>query len=58
MPDSQEATSPVGPLIREIVIASLGEFVDRVTPDEPDRVTGRRRDTGVYRGARKRMLRC
>lgn len=51
MPDSQEATSPVGPPIREIVIASLGEFVDRVTPDEPDRVTGRRRDTGVYRGA-------
>ncbi|HXT18886.1 MAG TPA: FRG domain-containing protein [Gemmatimonadaceae bacterium] len=35
----------------EIVIRSLGEFVDRVTPAEPDAVSGRRRDTGVYRGA-------
>ena len=34
-----------------ITIHSLGEFVDRVTPAEPDRVTGRRRDLGVYRGA-------
>ena len=33
------------------VIHSLGELVDRVTPSEPDRVTGRRRDTGVYRGS-------
>lgn len=31
-------------------IHSLGELIDRVTPDEPDPVTGRRRDSGVYRG--------
>jgi hypothetical protein len=37
--------------IREIEIGTLGEFVDRVTPEAPDPVTGRRRDTGVYRGA-------
>lgn len=37
--------------VREIVVHSLGEFVDVVTPREPDRQTGRRRDTGVYRGA-------
>ena len=37
--------------IREVVVRSLGEFVDVVTPREPDRQTGRRRDTGVYRGA-------
>lgn len=36
---------------RDIVISSLGEFVDLVTPIEPDPVTGRRRDNGVYRGA-------
>ncbi|HEX7018524.1 MAG TPA: FRG domain-containing protein [Gemmatimonadaceae bacterium] len=36
--------------IREIKIDSLGEFVDRVTPAEPDPITGRRRDVGVYRG--------
>jgi hypothetical protein len=35
----------------EHTISSLGEFIDRVTPDAPDPVTGRRRDTGVYRGA-------
>jgi hypothetical protein len=35
----------------EIEIRSLGEFIDRVTPPEPDAITGRRRDTGVYRGA-------
>ena len=35
----------------EISISTLGEFIDRVTPSAPDRVTGRRRDTGVYRGA-------
>ena len=34
-----------------IVIHSLGELVNRVTPSEPDPVTGRRRDTGVYRGS-------
>lgn len=37
--------------VREVVVRSLGEFVDVVTPREPDRQTGRRRDTGVYRGA-------
>jgi hypothetical protein len=36
---------------REVVVRSLGEFIDVVTPREPDRQTGRRRDTGVYRGA-------
>ena len=33
------------------IVRSLGEFVDVVTPREPDPQTGRRRDTGVYRGA-------
>lgn len=37
--------------VREIVVHSLGEFVDVVTPREPDPQTRRRRDTGVYRGA-------
>jgi len=37
--------------LNEITIHSLGEFIDRVTPAEPDRKTGRRRDTGIYRGA-------
>lgn len=37
--------------VREIVVRSLGEFVDVVTPSEPDPQTGRRRDTGVYRGS-------
>jgi FRG domain-containing protein len=36
--------------VREIVVRSLGEFVDVVTPREPDPQTRRRRDTGVYRG--------
>jgi hypothetical protein len=39
--------------VRTITIQSLGELVDRVTPSEPDPVTGRRRDTGVYRGSSK-----
>jgi len=34
-----------------LIIRTLGEFVDRMTPDAPDPVTGRRRDSGVYRGA-------
>lgn len=38
--------------IREIPVRSLGELIDALTPAEPDPVTGRRRDTGVYRGAR------
>lgn len=37
--------------ITEIRIQSLGEFVDRVTPSAADPRTGRRRDTGVYRGS-------
>jgi hypothetical protein len=40
-------------MITETRIRSLGEFVDRVTPQEPDPVTGRRRDSGVYRGSSK-----
>jgi hypothetical protein len=36
--------------VREHVVHSLGEFIDVVTPREPDPQTGRRRDTGVYRG--------
>ncbi len=36
--------------VETIRIRSLGELIDRVTPDEPDAVTGRRRDSGVYRG--------
>ena len=39
--------------VRTVVIHTLGEFVDRVTPLEPDSITGRRRDTGVYRGSSK-----
>lgn len=38
--------------VHEIVVRSLGEFLDVVTPSEPDSRTGRRRDTGVYRGTR------
>jgi FRG domain len=34
----------------EIKITTLGELIDRVTPLEPDQKTGRRRDSGVYRG--------
>jgi FRG domain len=37
--------------VRTIVIHTLGELVDRVTPSEPDPITGRRRDAGVYRGS-------
>ena len=37
--------------IPEVVVHSLGEFLDLVTPREPDRQTGRRRDTGIYRGS-------
>jgi hypothetical protein len=48
--ERQPATPPAN-AITEIEIHTLGHFVDRVTPAEPDRVTGRRRDTGVYRGA-------
>jgi hypothetical protein len=37
--------------VQTIQVTSLGELIDRLTPAEPDPVTGRRRDTGVYRGA-------
>lgn len=37
--------------ISEVVVASLGDLIDKVTPTEPDARTGRRRDTGIYRGA-------
>ncbi len=37
--------------IETVVVRTLGELVDRVTPREPDPVTGHRRDAGVYRGA-------
>lgn len=37
--------------IQSVQIHTLGELIDRVTPDKPDPVTGRRRDAGVYRGA-------
>jgi hypothetical protein len=37
--------------VNEVRIESLGEFVDRVTPESPDPVTGRRRDSGIYRGS-------
>lgn len=37
--------------IQEQRISSLGDLIDQVTPTEPDPVTGRHRDTGVYRGA-------
>jgi hypothetical protein len=36
--------------IHEVVVKSLGDLIDKVTPTEPDPRTGRRRDSGVYRG--------
>jgi hypothetical protein len=36
--------------ITEIRVNSLGDLIDKVTPPEPDPRTGRRRDSGVYRG--------
>jgi hypothetical protein len=36
---------------RSIVVTSLGDLIDKVTPGSPDPKTGRWRDTGVYRGA-------
>jgi hypothetical protein len=36
--------------INEVVVRSLGDLIDKVTPTEPDPRTGRRRDSGVYRG--------
>ena len=37
--------------IRTIEVRTLGELLDEVTPRKPDPVTGRRRDSGVYRGS-------
>lgn len=37
-------------MVKEIVIHSLGELVDRATPGEPDPASGRLRDSSVYRG--------
>ena len=39
--------------ITEVVVTSLGDLVDKLTPTEPDPRTGRRRDAGVYRGDQK-----
>lgn len=36
--------------ILEVAVNSLGDLIDKVTPTEPDPRTGRRRDSGVYRG--------
>src|SRR5688572_10533433 len=36
--------------ITEVIVRSLGDLIDKVTPTEPDPRTGRRRDSGVYRG--------
>ena len=36
--------------IAEVIVTSLGDLIDKVTPTEPDPRTGRRRDSGVYRG--------
>src|SRR5687767_4304977 len=41
-----ESTMPIA----EIRVNSLGDLIDKVTPTEPDPRTGRRRDSGVYRG--------
>jgi hypothetical protein len=43
-------TGAGGLAVEPVVLRSLGELIDRVTPDEPDPATGRRRDSGVYRG--------
>ena len=37
--------------IREIEVRSLGELIDGVTPEKPDPVSGRRRDSCVYHGS-------
>src|SRR3954451_2726659 len=36
--------------ITQVIVRSLGDLIDKVTPTEPDPRTGRRRDSGVYRG--------
>jgi hypothetical protein len=37
--------------IRDSEVRSLGELIDRVTPEKPDPNTGRRRDSCVYHGS-------
>ena len=37
--------------VREITVRTLGELIDRVTPTDVHPVTGRRRDSGIYRGS-------
>jgi hypothetical protein len=37
--------------IREVVVHSLGDLIAQTTPPEPDPTSGRRRSSGVYRGA-------
>ena len=37
--------------MRETEVRSLGELIDRLTPEKPDPVTGRRRDACVYHGS-------
>ena len=37
--------------IRQSNVSSLGELIDRVTPEKPDPITGRRRDSCVYHGS-------
>jgi hypothetical protein len=37
--------------VAEVVVGSLGELIDQLTPGAPDEATGRWRDSGVYRGA-------
>ena len=37
--------------IREIEVRSLGELIDHITPEKPDPITGRRRDSCVYHGS-------
>jgi hypothetical protein len=36
---------------RDTEVRSLGELIDRVTPEKPDPITGRRRDSCVYHGS-------
>jgi hypothetical protein len=37
--------------IAEVVVTSLGDLIDQVTPPDPDDALGRRRDSGVYHGS-------
>lgn len=40
-----------GGSVRTEEVHTLGELIDRVTPEHPNQETGRWRDTGVYRGS-------